>query len=120
MVAAALVALALVGAGCGRPAPEGALPAPTDGVEPASAGIRVMSQATVVPPSSTTIPPPTTVPTTAPPPTQPAGSYVIEPGDTLSVIAERFGVSVDALSQANGITDPNSIRPGQQLVIPGG
>jgi LysM repeat protein len=115
-----IVTFALLGAGCGRSAPEGAVPVASDGVEPTSAGIRVMSQDTVVAPSPTTIPAATTVPTTAPPPTQPAGSYVVEPGDTLSVIAARFGVSVDALSQANGITDPNSIRPGQELVIPAG
>ena len=47
-----------------------------------------------------------------------AGTYVIQPGDTLSVIAERFGISVAVLSEANGITDVNTIRPGQELNIP--
>lgn len=113
--------IALGAAGCGRSAPEGAADTTSDGPEPAAAGIRVVSEQTVVPPAPTTVPVPSTeAPTTTTPPA-PAGTgtYVIEPGDTLSVIAERFGVSVDALSEANAITDVNSIRPGQELIIPG-
>ncbi len=45
--------------------------------------------------------------------------YIVQPGDTLSSIASRFGVSVDDLMAANGITDPNLLSAGQQLVIPG-
>jgi LysM repeat protein len=50
----------------------------------------------------------------------PAGTrtYVVEPGDTLSSIAARFGVSEEALIQANGVTDPDTIQAGQVLVIP--
>lgn len=108
-------------AGCGRSAPEGAAGTTGDnGPEPAAAGISAVSEATVVPPAPTTVStvPTTPAPTTAPPAAAPAGTYVIEPGDTLSVIAEQFGVTVEALSAANGITDVNSIRPGQELVIP--
>ena len=36
------------------------------------------------------------------------GSYVVQPGDTLSAIAARAGVSVDALAAANGL-DPNGV-----------
>lgn len=46
------------------------------------------------------------------------GYYVINQGDTLSKIAQMFGVSIKSLMEANGITDPNSIRIGQKLVIP--
>lgn len=46
------------------------------------------------------------------------GYYVINQGDTLSKIAQMFGVSIKNLMEANGITDPNSIRIGQKLVIP--
>ena len=45
--------------------------------------------------------------------------YIVEAGDTLSAIARTFGVSVEDLAAANGITDPSTIFPGQQLVIPG-
>ena len=77
----------------------------------------MVSDQTIVPPAPTTIASvtTTTVATTTPAPT---GSYVVEPGDTLSFIAERIGVSIAALSEANGITDVNSIQPGQQLNIP--
>jgi LysM repeat protein len=41
--------------------------------------------------------------------TSPAGgAYVVQPGDTLSAIAARAGVSVDALAAANGL-DPNGL-----------
>jgi murein DD-endopeptidase MepM/ murein hydrolase activator NlpD len=45
--------------------------------------------------------------------------YIVQPGDTLSSIASRFNVSMDDLMTANGITDPNLLGAGQQLVIPG-
>jgi LysM repeat protein len=37
-----------------------------------------------------------------------ATGYVVEPGDTLTAIAERAGTTVDALAAANGL-DPNGI-----------
>jgi LysM repeat protein len=43
---------------------------------------------------------------------------VVAAGDTLLAIARRFGVSVEALSEANGITDPDLVLVGQRLVIP--
>lgn len=46
-------------------------------------------------------------------------TYVVQAGDSLSKIASRHGVTVSALSAANNITDPNLIRVGQELVIPG-
>lgn len=52
-------------------------------------------------------------------PTQAQRTYTVQPGDTLSEIAERFGVTVAAIVEANGIQDPNLIFPGQELVIPG-
>lgn len=47
-------------------------------------------------------------------------SYIIQPGDTLTKIANRFNVSVDALIRANNLADPNKIQVGQTLVIPDG
>ncbi len=47
-----------------------------------------------------------------------AALYTVQPGDTLSGLAERFETSVEALAAANGITDPNSIQPGHTLIIP--
>ncbi len=45
--------------------------------------------------------------------------YIVQPGDSLSSIAVRFNVNLTDLMSANGITDPNQLGAGQQLVIPG-
>ena len=50
----------------------------------------------------------------------PSAWYTVRFGDTLSGIAWRFGTSVGALMAANGIANPNYIRVGQRLAIPGG
>jgi len=52
-------------------------------------------------------------PVTAAQPTR----YQVQQGDTLFSIARRFGVSVDALRAANGLTD-NNISTGKELLIP--
>lgn len=46
-------------------------------------------------------------------------TYTVLPGDVLIKVSQRFGVSSDAIAQANGITNPNLIMPNQKLVIPG-
>jgi murein DD-endopeptidase MepM/ murein hydrolase activator NlpD len=46
-------------------------------------------------------------------------TYTIQPGDTLNVIAIKFGVSVDDIILANNITNPHILSAGQQIVIPG-
>ncbi len=48
-----------------------------------------------------------------------AVSYTVQPGDTLGAIAERFGVTPEALAAANGIADPNRITAGQVLQVGG-
>ncbi len=76
-------------------------------------------QATLVPTSEP-------VTTATPPPTQPppAGGqgeaiyHIVQPGETLSSIARRYGTTWQAIAQANGITNPNSIYAGQRLLIP--
>ena len=45
--------------------------------------------------------------------------YIVQSGDSLSSIAEFFSVSLAELMTANGITDPNQLSAGQQLIIPG-
>lgn len=47
-----------------------------------------------------------------------AETYVVQYGDSLSVIAYRFGVSPAAVMRANGISDPNLLAIGQVLTIP--
>jgi LysM repeat protein len=48
------------------------------------------------------------------------GTYVVQRGDTLSAIAKRLGVTLQALQQANNITNPDRITVGQKLVVPSG
>jgi N-acetylmuramoyl-L-alanine amidase len=43
----------------------------------------------------------------------------VQRGETLSAIASRAGVSVSALAAANGIDNPNRVRSGQTLNLPG-
>ncbi len=45
-------------------------------------------------------------------------TYTVQPGDTLAAIALSYGVDVQALSEANGIANPNLLEVGQVLVIP--
>ena len=44
--------------------------------------------------------------------------YTVRPGDTLSSIAWRYGVSVWTLAKVNNISNPNLIYAGQKLYIP--
>jgi phospholipase C len=57
-----------------------------------------------------------------PPSGGPASSraYLVQPGDTLCQIAERFDSSVEAIAQANGIQNPNLIFADQALYMPQG
>ncbi|MCS6835650.1 MAG: LysM peptidoglycan-binding domain-containing protein [Anaerolineae bacterium] len=45
-------------------------------------------------------------------------TYTVQPGDNLFRIALRFGVSAEALAQANALSDPSLIVAGQVLRIP--
>jgi len=45
--------------------------------------------------------------------------HIVQQGETLFAIAERYGVSVDAITHTNGVADPRQIYVGQRLVIPG-
>ena len=54
----------------------------------------------------------------APTPTPRPRTYKVQPGDTLSAIAARFGTTVKELAALNGITNPSLIRVGQVLKLP--
>jgi LysM repeat protein len=58
------------------------------------------------------------VPAAAPASAPADGPYVVKPGDALSKIAKKYGVTTAALMEANGIKDANRIRIGQKLAIP--
>jgi LysM repeat protein len=74
-------------------------------------------------PTTTTRPTPTLAPATVPPPSQPVVTptpvvYVVQAGDTLIPIANKYGVSVSDLIAANNNLDPTRLQVGQQLIIP--
>jgi LasA protease len=45
-------------------------------------------------------------------------SYSVRPGDTLGQIANRYGISIEQIVQANEMADPNVLEIGQVLIIP--
>ncbi len=53
----------------------------------------------------------------SPPPTL-STDYIVQPGDTLWLIAQRFNTTVEAIAQASGIVNPNLIFVGQSLAVP--
>jgi LysM repeat protein len=59
--------------------------------------------------TSTTIPPTTTTIVTL---------YEVKSGDSLSKIAEKFGIDQAALMMLNGISNPDHIEAGQVLKLP--
>jgi len=85
-------------------------------------------QATASPlpqPGPVSSPPPVASPSPSPSPTAGLTTppqqriHVVEGGDTLNRIAQRYGVTIDAIMQANAFTDRNRIlRIGERLVIP--
>jgi LysM repeat protein len=52
-------------------------------------------------------------------PSQPV-TYVVQPGDTLQSISQVYGVPVDALAAANGLSADAALQPGTTLIIPVG
>ncbi len=76
-----------------------------------------VNQVLVIPTGDSSSPAPTNPP--APAPTTPGTTYVVQRGDSLFGISLRFGVPVQTIAQANGISNINLIYVGQPLTIPG-
>jgi LysM repeat protein len=69
-------------------------------------------------------PPPAVEPAPAPEPPPPAPAadsnlYTVAPGDMVGAIAARFGVDMNAMLAANGLSAYSIIVPGQTLVLTG-
>ncbi len=81
-----------------------------------AAGCVTVSEGPVVTPAPTVV---VSVRPPTPTPEPTATTYVVQSGDNLNSIAQRFGLTVGQLLAANpDITDPNRIRVGQVIVIP--
>jgi LysM repeat protein len=88
-----------------------ATPAPAASVTPLPGLAPISSPPPLLAPS------PSPSPTTLAPPQQ--RFHTVEGGDTLNRIAQRYGVTVEAIMQANNFTDRNRIlRIGERLQIP--
>jgi LysM repeat protein len=48
----------------------------------------------------------------------PQTTYVVQQGDTLNLIAQRFGTTAQAIADASGIQVTDTINPGDVLIIP--
>ena len=101
----AILSLALGGCSVG-----GAQPSPTS-VEPlALPTVTPLTIATVEPPASPTSEPTPTVATTI--------THIVEAGDTLYDLAQKYDTTIEAIVEANDLPDPNSLKLGQKLIIP--
>jgi len=73
-------------------------------------------------PQATVAPAPTQeAPAPEQPPAQGEGSVIfhtVQPGDTLYSIAQQYDTTPEAISQVNGLVNPNQIVVGQELKIP--
>jgi len=122
-----LVCVVCLVVACGRSAParQPAEHTPADIGEPAAA------TAPVSVPTSTPVPSPSPAysgtyagtPTPNPTPADYSDgtgveAYVVQPGETLSLIAAVFGCTIDEVVAANNLADANSIRAGETLVMP--
>jgi len=109
-----VVSLALLSGGCGqvitRPAPTVSLPTPT------ATATRALPTATL--PATLTPVPATPEPTLTPTPEPTPILHTLQAGDTLIGLAGAYGVTVQAIQEANGITDPRGLQVGQQIIIP--
>jgi LysM repeat protein len=91
-----------------RPGPVLAVTAPTpDVATPTSTGAEPIT-------------PPTEEPAAIPANETPAAEeiYIVQPGDTLLVIATRYNLTIDDILRANNLTNPDYLFSGQRLVIP--
>lgn len=64
-------------------------------------------------------PEPQPQPQPQPVPQEQTTTYTIQPGDTLSSIANKFGTTYQHLAEINGISNPNLIYAGQTIKVTG-
>ncbi len=91
-------------------------------VMPTATSTRTLSPTRTKPPtpSPTETPvPPTATPTAAPQESPQPATHVVKSGDNLGALAVKYGVTADAIAQANNITLRTMLSIGQKLIIPG-
>ncbi|HEX5415964.1 MAG TPA: LysM peptidoglycan-binding domain-containing protein [Chloroflexota bacterium] len=129
---AALIGYLVAGLGQNRPSLAASVTTPA--VPPTPTVARAVTfTPTVIAPETPTVKPTTVVvaavtpsatrgpgntPSPSPKPTRAPVYYVVQSGDTIEGISNKFGVSEDAIIRANNLDDPNTLSLGQKLVIP--
>ena len=63
-------------------------------------------------------PAPTSILMPTPAPSGQAREHIVQRGEYLATIAAQYGVTVNAIIQANALRNPNLLTPGQKLIIP--
>lgn len=134
-----LLSLAIGLSGCERAKPA---PTPTKAVQPTQPTGTSASPTSATPVGTpVSSPQPSAVATEMPPPGETATALPSQPtptpqqtapsvpvegiehvvawGETINIIAERYGVSVEDIVEANNLSDPDLIRAGDVLIIPG-
>ncbi len=98
------------------------LPPPTSAPQPTLTFTPLPLPATSTPipplPTSTFIPPTPTPPTPITDEFPYSLIHTVQRGDTLSVLATRYGSTVQAIATANGLQNNHLIMVGQELIIP--
>lgn len=61
---------------------------------------------------------PTNTPTVTPLPTATPQIYLIQPGDSMLLVAQSYGVPLNVLLSANNLTENDILSVGQQIIIP--
>ena len=92
-------------------------PTRTPGPTPTRAPMSVSLPTPRDPNASVVVPTPD-VPRTLPTPRSQRDQYVVQAGDTIGSIAAKYGISPNALMQANGLTEAAILNIGQSLSIP--
>jgi LysM repeat protein len=120
----AMLVTMLTLAACVRPVPQPD-PTPIPEVDPGLVMTQLPLQPDQFPtPVDETLPvatPAPAEPTVAVPPVEePAQDqiHVVQPGDTLFVIASQYGATIDSIIIANDIQNPDALEVGQELLIP--
>lgn len=117
MAQATLTALSMLPTGTPTPEPS-VTPSITPTATASRTPTRTITRTPTAPPSATPEPTDTRQPTAKPTQAARNQSYTVQPGDTLSAIAQRFDISVASLMSANSLPN-SSIKAGQVLIIPG-
>lgn len=100
--------------GCNTPKGPAKIEPPASPIMPPTKEPSPVVEKTVLPP-----PPPVDLAPVAKDVSAAPKTYVVQPGDMLSKIAHRTGVSTREIVELNHLKNANSIRVGQKLTLPG-